>query len=111
MASQFLHHDAIHFGEVNFYFTRLLGGEMRAFVLLSPYSPPDGHLAAVSYNSLLVCTHQGEDVLLVIDAKAILSVVAMVPFPCDIEGHNNYYFMVEKIGLDVVEVDTQEDTE
>jgi hypothetical protein len=55
--------------------------------------------------------YQGEDVLIVIEAKAILFVVAMVPFRFAINGQSNYYFVVEKVGLDVVEVDvgTQED--
>ena len=48
---------------------------------------------------------------MVINAKRILSVVAMVPFPYTINGHSSYYFMVEKVGLDVVEVDAQEDVE
>jgi hypothetical protein len=47
--------------------------------------------------------------LQVIEAKSILSVVAMVPFRYAIGGLDNYYFMIEKIGLDVLEVDTQED--
>jgi hypothetical protein len=43
--------------------------------------------------------------LVVVDAKCILSVVAMVPFRYLVDGQDNYYFMIEKIGLDVVDVD------
>ena len=49
--------------------------------------------------------------LSVIDVKSIISVVAMVPFPYTINGYNNYYFMVEKVGLDVADVESHEDTE
>ena len=47
--------------------------------------------------------------LLVINVTSILSVVAMVPFWYTIDGLANYYFMIEKIGLDVVNTDAQED--
>lgn len=49
--------------------------------------------------------------LSVIDVKSIISVVAMVPFPYTINGCDNYYFMVEKVGLDVAEVESHEDTQ
>jgi len=48
---------------------------------------------------------------MVVDAKSILSVVAMIPFPFLINGHNDQYFMVEKVGLDVIEADDLEDDE
>ena len=48
---------------------------------------------------------------MVIDVKCILSVVAMVPLQRAINGLNDYYFVIEKIGLDVVDVytDAEED--
>ena len=48
---------------------------------------------------------------MVIDVKCILSVVAMVPLQCAINGLDDYYFVIEKIGLDVVDVykDAEED--
>ena len=51
----------------------------------------------------------GEETLIVIEVKYILSVVAMVPFRYTVDGLDNYYFMIESIGLDVVDVDAQED--
>ena len=83
----------------------------RAFAVVSPYSPPNEHLLEVSYNTLVVCRYQGDSVLWVIDVKSILSVVAMVPFNFLIDGLDNQFFLVEKIGLDVVEVDVQDDDE
>ena len=49
--------------------------------------------------------------MVVIDVKRILSVVAMVPLQCAINGLDDYYFVIEKIGLDVVDVytDAEED--
>ena len=48
----------------------------------------------------------------VIDVKSIISVVAMVPFPFIVGGRGDQFFMIEQIGLDVVEtgdVDTGDD--
>jgi len=84
-------------------------GMTRAFAVVSPYSPPNKHLLGVSHNTLAVCRYQGDDVLWIIDVKLIVSVVAMVPFDFLIDGQDNYFFLVEKIGLDVIEVDTQDD--
>ena len=33
----------------------------------------------------------------------------MVPFPFLLDNCNNNYFMIEKVGLDVIEADTQDD--
>ena len=46
---------------------------------------------------------------MVIDVKSILSVVAMPPFPFLVDDHGDQYFMIEKAGLDVIEVDSLED--
>ena len=75
------------------------------------YSPPSEYLLRYSCDTLIVCRYQGDTELVVINAKSILSVVAMIPFRYTLDGLDNYYFMIEKIGLDVVEVATQEDEE
>ena len=48
---------------------------------------------------------------MVINVKCILSVVAMVPLQRTINGLDDYYFVIEKIGLDVVDIytDAEED--
>ena len=89
----------------------MFGDELRAFALVSLYSPPDEHILNFTNNTLAVCMYRGERALLVIDAKDIQSVVAMVPFPFLLDGRDNQYFVVEKIGLDVIEVDNLEDDE
>jgi hypothetical protein len=35
----------------------------------------------------------------------------MVPFPFSLNGHGDQYFLIEKMGLDVVEADDLEDDE
>lgn len=94
---------------MKFYFTRTRRGETRELALVSLYSPPNQYLLDFSSGALVVCRHQGERALVVIDVKWIHSVVAMVPFHYRVDGLDNYYFMIEKIGLDVVDVDAEED--
>ena len=106
---QILHQNAIHFAEVRFYFIKTVRDEPRALALVSLYSPPDEYLLQLSSNTLVVCGHQGERALVVIDAKSILSVVAMVPFPFMVGGQGDQYFMIEKIGLDVIDTDDSDD--
>ena len=48
---------------------------------------------------------------MVVDVESILSIVAMAPFPFRVDGHGGQYFLIEKIGLDVVEADPVEDNE
>jgi hypothetical protein len=108
---QILHHDAIRFAEIKFFFAKMYGEETRAFALVSLYSPPNEYLLRFSHSTLVACRYQGEAILEVINVKSILSVVAMVPFRYAVDGLNNYYFMIEKIGLDVVEVDSQDNDE
>ena len=59
---------------------------------------------------LYVCGHPGEDVVVVINVKSILSVIAMVPFPFVVGDHSNQYFIIEQVGLDVVKTDIAVDT-
>lgn len=49
--------------------------------------------------------------LVVIDIKSILSVVAMIPFNFLIDNRSDQYFMIEQVGLDIVEADDPEDIE
>jgi len=108
---QILYQNAIHFAEVKFFFIEMLGDELHAFALVSLYALPNEHVLQYTNNSLVVCRYHGEGALVVIDVRSILSVVAMIPFPFLLDGYNNQYFMVEKIGLDVIEADILEDDE
>lgn len=107
---QILYDGVIQFAEVSFYFIKIIGGISKALALVSIYSAPDEYLLRHSHSTLLVCRYQSE-VLFVIDVKSILSVVAMVPFPFIVGGRDNQHFVIEKFGLDVVEVDDPIDEE
>lgn len=76
-----------------------------ALAAVSLYSLPDAYILQLSYDTLCVCGYHGQDAVVVIDVRSIISVVAMVPFPFIVGGRNNQFFMIEQIGLDVVETD------
>jgi hypothetical protein len=63
--------------------------------LISLYAAPDATLLARSHGTLWCCEYQGESELRVIPAKAIISVVAIVPHKDD------RFVVVEKLGLEV----------
>ena len=108
---QILHHDGVWFAEVRFYFTKTIGDKLQAFALVSLYSPPNEHIIQSSHTTLVVCRYLGEGALRIVDVESILSVVAMIPFNFLIDNCSDQYFMIEKVGLDVVEADDLEDNE
>ena len=77
---QILCHNLINFTEVRFYFIKTYEGEPETYALVSLYSPPNKFLLKRSHGTLIVCRYQDEAVLVVVNVKSILSVVAMVPF-------------------------------
>ena len=102
MPPQILRHGAIYFAKVKFHFFKIFGDELRAFALVALYSPPNGYLLQQTSHTLAVCRYYGDGALIVIDVRSILSVVAMVPFPYLVDGYADQYFMIEKIGLDII---------
>jgi hypothetical protein len=71
------------FGEIQYFFQALLDDSELAvtLALISLYSPLDKNLLEESYGTVWAAKYQGHNSLMVIDAKAIHSVVAMVPLP------------------------------
>lgn len=100
-----MRHDAsrYHFAKVKFYFTKTIRDKTQAFTLVTPYHVPINHLLKISYNTLVVCQNQ-DKVFWVVDIEDIKQVVAMVLFPFIIKDKANYYYLIEQIGLDVMEM-------
>ena len=97
--------------EAKFYFIKTFGDELQAFALVSLYSPPNEYILQATHNTLAVCRYHGEGALMIVDAKSVVSVVVMVPFPFLVDGHGDQFFVIEKAGLDVIEADDLEDVE
>ena len=69
------------------------------------YSKPNPELLATSNGTLICCDYLGDTSLQVIEVDHIQSVVLMIPYK--LNGHHvdsNYYFLVERPGLDMVQL-------
>jgi hypothetical protein len=100
---QILLDDEIRLAEVYFFIHLNYEGHDLGLALVSLYSTPHPTLLEISHNTLWSCEYQGDSSLRFINAKAIQSVVAMIPHAPVIEGQQagERFFLVEKPGLDV----------
>ena len=89
--------------EARLYFRVTIAGIQETLALCSLYSPANGQLNRESYGALNAFDYRGKESLVVIQAIAILSVVAMVPFGEPVQGHNTRFSSVEKFALGVVD--------
>ena len=87
---------------MQFYFQATVEGIKETLVLCSLYSPVNEHHREYSNSALNVCSYEGANQLVVIRAKSILSVVAMVLFRGQDESTHDF-FLVEKFALGVVD--------
>ncbi len=70
-------------------------------MLVSVWSGPDTDLLEESSNTVYLCVYRGQVDLRVIDAKAITSVVAMVPMTPREGDRSAWFFLLEKPGLEI----------
>ena len=114
---QVVYRNEERFGEVYFFYRISIGqNQWRPVALISLYSTPDPALLKVSSDTLLVCRYHGDESLILVDAQAIKSVVAMVPFMEKSVGgqprrRNGRFFVVEKPGLSLAEMGMEEGLE
>ena len=78
--------------------------ELDAYALISLYGPPDADMLEDSYRTLWACAYNGDNILEVILVSAIISVISMQPLPPKAGDPENLWFVVEKSGLDDIEV-------
>jgi hypothetical protein len=77
---------------------------VQTFALVSVYGPPDQQMLDDSFHTLWACHYLGSANLKIIKLKEIISVVSMQPFHQDEGDPDNLWFVVEKSGLDDVEM-------
>ncbi|KAF8895746.1 hypothetical protein CPB84DRAFT_1682287, partial [Gymnopilus junonius] len=98
------------FGEVLYYFRCKQQDTILPLTVLLIYSEHNPELLAALHRTLISCNYLGDSSLQVIDISCIQSVVVMVPYR--LEKHHvedNYHFLVERPGLDVVHLGGGED--
>lgn len=97
---------SFNIAEVKYFFHLQFGPAIYNLALLSKFSKPDLDLLEKSSHTVYACRYQGEDALVVLDIKRILSLVAMVPYyKVQDDGTTvdpgDEYFLVEKPYLDL----------
>ena len=78
--------------------------KLDAYALVSVYSPLDANILEDSYHTLWACTYNGDNSLEVIPVSVIISVISMQPLPPKLGNPENLWFVVEKSGLDDIEI-------
>jgi hypothetical protein len=109
-------------GEVQYYFQLYLEDTCHSFAMLSKFTGPNQALLNLSSGALYSCQYLGKNNLAVCNVKSICSVVAMVKHPPiisedlangyeELEGFmpimGNSYYLVEKLGLEVLHMTGQ----
>lgn len=97
----------VEFGEVQFYFFNIDAdddGQQIAYALVSKYGPPDQQMLDESLHTLHACEYLGSNDLVAIPVTSIISVISMQPLPALPGDRENLWFVVEKSGLDDVEL-------
>ena len=90
------------FAEVQYYFCLQLEDNMEVtLAMVSCFYSPNKTLLDISYNTLRSCTYLDQGSLMVIDVKYISLVIVMVPHQPFGEDSVQWYFVVEKPGLEV----------
>ena len=74
--------------------------DLEAYAVISQYSPPDADILEDSYHTLWVCSYTGDQNFKVIPTSTIISVISMQPLPRKEGDAENLWFVVEKSGLD-----------
>jgi hypothetical protein len=92
------------FAEVLYYARLRVLNSLETVAVISLYGPPDPSLWALSSKTLWSSRALGDEGIVVVRAKDLLSVVAMIPHAPRIAemGQGDRFFVVEKLGLDIV---------
>jgi hypothetical protein len=83
-----MHGGTFHIGKVQFFFQSDHSREEHTYALVSIWSEPDMVMLQESLNTVYSCVYMDQTDLLVIDAKTISSVVAMVPIVTVLVGRS-----------------------
>lgn len=110
IALQVIYNNEERFGEVYYFYRISLEGDLwQPVALISLYSTPDPDILETTSDILLVCRYQGDASLVLVEATAIKSLIAMVPFLEKAEGgrprrHKGRFYLGEMPGLTLAEL-------
>ena len=87
------------------FFQSKIDNQTRTLALVSTYLPPDPTLLQESYKTIWATQYRGAEGLQVIEVTNILSVVAIGPLP----SREGYFFVSEKLGLEIAALANMDD--
>ena len=98
--------NSVSLGEVLYYFQCCIKGSLSTLAVISVYSSPLPDLLTRSHGTFKSCKYFGDLNLIVVDVTSIKAVVVMIPHsPPGIDvGEDQYYYLVERPGLDVTDL-------
>jgi len=105
------------FGEVYFFYRiHLKEDQWWPVALISLYSAPDPDILKTTSDVLVVCWYQGDESLVLVEAQAIKSSIAMFPFFEKAEEdrsrcHEGRFYIGEMPGLTLAELGMEEGDE
>ena len=74
------------------------------YAIISVYSPPDEAMLEDSYHALYACSYLGQGNIVCAPFTSIISVVSMQPLPHLNGDPENLWFVMEKSGLEDVQL-------
>jgi hypothetical protein len=74
------------------------------YAVLSLYGPPNEEMLSESSHTLHACEYRGQDNIHCLPVSVIISVVSMQPLPRRPEDPENLWFVVEKSGLEDIQL-------
>ena len=86
-------------GEVAYYLSYIVNGKRMVMAMVRPYTLPEPSMLEKSHGVVQMCLRGQDSDMVVLDAKDISSVVAMVPLTLmDVP----WFFVVERMGSDIM---------
>ncbi|KAH9961182.1 hypothetical protein BJV74DRAFT_880059 [Russula compacta] len=90
---------------------KVINGIEKTFTLVFIYSKPNTNLLQASYYTLWSCQYQGDSYLRLINVNTISAVVAMILHMLKDYPNSQWWFVVERPGLDVAQMSGIEELE
>lgn len=98
-----MYNTRLRYGEVLYFFQHKIGNNVHTLAVVSLYGLENALLLAESSGTVWACQAQGDDTLVVIDVKTILTCIAMVPHTFVIPNTDplQLFLAMDKIGAEI----------
>lgn len=100
---QFMFDARLRYGEVLYFFQHKVNNYIHTLAVISLYSLENAFLLSESSGTVWACQAQGDNALIAINVKTILTCVAMIPHTFSIPDTNplQLHLAMDKLGTDI----------